>query len=109
MTPNAHKGCSGVDLIIGLIEAKAIMNELDIGELERLRADRDKYVEEIKGLCAEEGIYNYDPLSEDRMARLEGLRTHDGRVLPPNVKSWITRTVQRLELVLAMIAEIEVE
>jgi hypothetical protein len=26
------------------------------------------------------------------MARLEGLRTHDGRVLPPNVKSWITRT-----------------
>ena len=41
------------------------------------------------------------------MARLEGLRTHDGRVLPPNVKSWITRTVQRLELVLAMIADIE--
>ena len=88
------------------------MDELDIsarGELERSKADRDKYVEEIKGLCAEEGIYGYDPLSEDRMARLEDLRTHDGRVLPPNVKSWITRTVQRLELVLRMIADIEAE
>ena len=88
------------------------MDELDTsarGELERLKADRDKYVEEIKALCAEEGIYDYDPLAEDRMARLEGLRTHDGRILPLNMKSWITRTVQRLELVLAMIADIEVE
>ena len=86
------------------------MDELDTsarGELERLKADRDKYVEEIKGLCAEEGIYDYDPLAEDRMARLEGLRTHDGRILSLNMKSWITRTVQRLELVLATIADIE--
>jgi hypothetical protein len=60
-------------------------------------------------LPSAEGIYDYDPLAEDRMARLEGLRTHDGRILPLNIKSWITRTVQRLELVLAMIADIEVE
>ena len=88
------------------------MDELDISpqaELERLRTERDQYVEEIKGLCAEAGIYNYDPLPEERIARLERLRTHDGRVLPPNLKSWITRTLQRLELVSAMIAEIETQ
>jgi len=46
---------------------------------------------------------------KNRMVRLEGLRTHDGRILPLNMKRWITRTVQRLELVLATIADIEVE
>ena len=44
---------------------------------------------------------------KNRMVRLEGLRTHDGRILPLNMKRWITRTVQRLELVLATIADIE--
>jgi transposase len=88
------------------------MDELDIpprGELERLRRERDEYVEEIKGLCAEQGIYNYDPLPQDRVARFERLRTRDGRVLPPNLKGWIARTLQRLELVLTMIAEIEAD
>jgi transposase len=77
--------------------------------LDRLIADRDEYVAQIKDLCAEEGICDYEPLSEDRMERLERLRTRDGRVLPPNLKDWIFRTLQRLELVLKMIAEIEAE
>jgi hypothetical protein len=103
---------AAVHHVHGTKGVKTFMDELDIsprGELERLRTDRDEYVEEIKGLCAEVGIYNYDPLPEDRIARLERLRTHDGRVLPPNLKGWITRTLQRLELVLTMIAEIEAD
>ena len=88
------------------------MDELDLsprGELERLKTERDECVDEIKRLCAEAGIFDYDPLPEDRLARLERLRTQDGQVLPPNLKGWITRTLQRLELVLTMIAEIEAE
>jgi hypothetical protein len=34
----------------------------------QLRTEREKYVEEIKGLCAEEGIYSDDPLPADHSA-----------------------------------------
>jgi hypothetical protein len=78
-------------------------------ELDRLRADRDMYVEQIKDLCAKEGIYDFDSLPEGRTERLERLRTRDGSVLPPNLKRWITNTLQRLELVLKMVAEVEAE
>jgi hypothetical protein len=33
---------------------------------------------EVKGLCAEEGIHGYDPLSEDRMARPVGAPWRSG-------------------------------
>jgi transposase len=33
------------------------------------------------GLCATQGIYDYEPLRSDRLKRLEKLRTGDGRAL----------------------------
>jgi hypothetical protein len=54
------------------------------------------------------GIYDYRPLRADRKAQLEGLRTGDGRPLPPRLRAEILRELQRLELVLQMIADVRV-
>jgi transposase len=78
-------------------------------ERDRLISERVRYVNCIKGLCAVQGIYDYEPLRGERMARLEGLRTADGRPLPSNVKAAIKRELQRLELVMQMIATVEAE
>jgi transposase len=43
------------------------------------------------------------------MARLEQWRTAQGGVLPPRLKSEIKRELQRLELVVEMIATLEAE
>jgi len=48
-----------------------------------LIAERVEHVNRIKGLLFAQGIRGYEPLRRDRRARLEGLRTGDGRDLPP--------------------------
>ena len=63
----------------------------------------------IKGLCAIHGIYDYAPMRPDRTRRLDQLRTGDGRALPPRLKAEIARELQRLELVLRMLKEIDAE
>lgn len=78
-------------------------------ERHRLIRERVQHVNRIKGLCATQGIYDYGPLRSDRRMQLEGLRTGDGRTLPARLKGEIIRELQRLELVLKMIAEIEAE
>jgi transposase len=78
-------------------------------ERKRLIQERVQHVNRIKGLCALHGIYDYQPLSADRKAQLEGLRISDGRPLPPRLKLEIRRELQRLELVLRMISEVEAE
>jgi transposase len=78
-------------------------------ERKRLVNERVQHVNRIKGLCALHGIYDYRPLRSDRKAQLEGLRTGDGRPLPPRLKAEIRRELQRLELVVQMIKEIEAE
>jgi transposase len=78
-------------------------------ERKRLVRERIQHVNRIKGLCALHGIYDYRPLRADRKAQLEGLRTGDGRPLPPRLKAEIQRELQRLELVLRMITEVEAE
>lgn len=78
-------------------------------ERHRLIQERVQHVNRIKGLCATQGIYDYEPLRSDRKAQLEGLRTGDGRTLPPRLKAEIMRELHRLELVLKMIAQIEAE
>ena len=78
-------------------------------ERHRLIQERVQHVNRIKGLCATQGIYDYEPLRSDRKAQFEGLRTGDGRTLPARLKAEIIRELQRLELVLKMIAEIEAE
>jgi transposase len=78
-------------------------------ERSRLVAERVQHVNRIKGLCATQGIYDFEPLRRDRTERLASLRTGDGRVLPDRLKAEIEREIKRLELVLMMIANIEKE
>jgi transposase len=78
-------------------------------ERKRLVHERVQHVNRIKALCALHGIYDYQPLRADRKAQFEGLRTADGRTLPPRLKAEIKRELQRLELVQQMIKEIEAE
>ena len=78
-------------------------------ERKRLVRERVQHVNRIKGLCALHGIYDYQPLRTDRKTQLEGLRSADGRRLPPRLKAELLRELQRLELVLQMIADVEAE
>jgi len=72
-------------------------------ERDRLIAERVAHVNRVKGLCATQGIYDYEPLRRDRLKRLEKLRTGDGRALAPRLKAEIVREIKRLEIVLEMI------
>ena len=78
-------------------------------ERDRLVSERVQHVNRIKGLCALQGIYDYNPLRPQAMARLEQLRTAQGGTFPPRLKSEIMRGLQRLEMVLEMIATLEAE
>ena len=78
-------------------------------ERDRLVSERVQHVNRIKGLCALHGIYDYNPLRPQAMARLEHLRTAQGVALPPRLKSEIKRELHRLELVVGMIATLEAE
>jgi len=78
-------------------------------ERDRLIGERVQHVNRIKGLCALHGIYDYEPLRGKRLAQLEGLRTAEGEELPARLEAEIRRQVQRLALVLEMIATLEAE
>jgi transposase len=77
-------------------------------ELNRLRKERVAHVNRIKALLALHGISNYQPLRQDRRARLAELRTPEGQAIPPRSRAEIDREVSRLELVLDHIAQVEI-
>jgi len=78
-------------------------------ERDRLINERNQHVNRIKGLCAIHGIYHYEPMRRDRLARLERLCTVQGDELPERLKAELRRELQRLELVLEMIDALEAE
>jgi transposase len=78
-------------------------------ERRSLIAERITHVNRIKGLLFAQGISGYVPLRRDRRARLEALRTGDGRALPIHVKAQIRRELDRLELLLDQIKAVEAE
>jgi transposase len=78
-------------------------------ERQRLIAERVQHVNRIKGLLANQGIYDVQPLRRDRWERLDELRTGDGRDLSPRLRREIEREFKRLELVLEQIAAVEAE
>jgi transposase len=51
-------------------------------ERKTLVAERVEHVNRIKGLLFAQGIFDYEPLHRNRLARLEDLKTGDGRPLP---------------------------
>ena len=77
-------------------------------ERKTLTAERVAHVNRIKGLLFSQGV-EYEPLHRNRRARLQELRTGDGRSLPDHLKRQISRELNRLELVLEQIKAIEAE
>ena len=76
---------------------------------ETLLRERIQHTNRIRGLLFGQGITNYNPLHKNRRECLEELRTGDGRSLPTHVKAEILREIDRLELVLRQIGEVEAE
>jgi transposase len=76
-------------------------------ERKELVKERIVHVNRIKGLLFAQGIGDYEPLRRDRRRRLEELRTGDGRALEPNLKKQLNRMLDRLELLLDQLAEVE--
>ena len=77
-------------------------------ERKTLTAERVAHVNRIKGLLFSQGIA-FKPLYGNRHARLEQLRTGDGRALPEHMKRQISRELDRLELLLEQIKAVEAE
>jgi transposase len=78
-------------------------------ERQTLIGERITHVNRIKGLLFSQGISDYAPLRRDRRARLEALRTGDGRALASHLKAQISRELDRLELLLEQIKAVEGE
>jgi transposase len=65
-------------------------------ERHRLVRERVQHVNRIQGLCATQGICDFQPLRQGRQERLQDLRTGDGRALPPRLAAELARELQRL-------------
>lgn len=78
-------------------------------ERRRLVHERVGHVNRIKGLCALEGIRDYEPARRDRRERLAALRTASGGRLPARLHQAIERELARLELVLDQLKTVEAE
>jgi transposase len=74
-----------------------------------LLRERIRHTNRIRGLRFGQGITNYNPLHKKRRKDLEELRTGDGRPVPTHLKAEILREIDRLELVLRQISEVEAE
>jgi len=97
---------------IQLTEARRIgLRSNDERRLSRKRGtllkERLRLSNRIKGLCAAQGIYDYEPLRADRRERLARLVTGDGRALPGRLAAEIGRQLDCFELVLRHLAEVE--
>jgi transposase len=76
-------------------------------EREALLAERIRHTNRIKGLLATQGVFGFEPTWQARRVRLEALRTPQGQALPPRLKAEVLRQIERLELILRQIAEVE--
>lgn len=106
----AHR--RGEPKVVSVVHVPSVEEE----DARRLHRERDRLVKErvghvnrIKGLCASQGIYTYEPLRRDRHDRLQALRTGDGRELAVRLKSEIGRELARLDLVVEMLRQVEAE
>ncbi len=78
-------------------------------ELKTLISERVRHANRIRGVLFTQGVGDYDPRRPDRRARLEALRTGDGRPLPRHLKAMITRELDVLELLTAQIDQVRAE
>ena len=80
-----------------------------VRERDSLMRERIRESNRIRGLLAAQGIHGYDPLRRDRRAALAKLTTGDGRPVGPQLKKELVRAVERIELIMAQIAQVEAE
>lgn len=78
-----------------------------IRERTELVSERVGLVNRIGAVLATLGLHGYNPLRRDRHVRLDELRTALGDPLPANARAKIARMLDRLELLLAQIAELD--
>jgi len=74
-----------------------------------LLRERIRHTNRIRGLLFGQGVTNYNPLHKKRREYLKELKTGDGRSLPAHLEAEILREIDRLELVLHQIHEVEAE
>jgi transposase len=86
-------------------------DEEDRRRLGRERAvllrSRIQEINRIKGLLFAQGIRDFEPLDKSRRAKLDLLRTGDGRALLPCLKGEICRAFDRLDVILSQLDEVE--
>ena len=78
-----------------------------VRERAELVAERVGLVNRIGAVLATLGVGEYNPLRRDRRQRLGGLRTALGDPLPTHARAKIVRMLDRLELLLTQITELE--
>lgn len=78
-----------------------------VRERKALTNERVRHVNRVKGLLFGQGVSGYQPLNRDRRTRLEELMTGDGRPLPSALKAQISRELDRIELLIAQIKDVE--
>jgi transposase len=78
-------------------------------ERQTLLKERIQHTNRIRGLLFSQGIRDYNPLHKDRRKYLDKLQTGDGRPLPAHLKTQISREIDRLELLLRQIDQVEAE
>ena len=78
-------------------------------EREVLVTERIRHTNRIKGLLAGQGILDFDPLRPTHRARLDEVKTGDGRPLPPCLLAEIRRQLGRLDAVVRDLATVEAE
>ncbi|MBV9194547.1 MAG: IS110 family transposase [Solirubrobacterales bacterium] len=76
-------------------------------EREALLTERIRHTNRIKGLLATQGVFGFEPTRQDRRTRLDALRTPEGQGLPPRLRAELLHQIERLELVLRHLAEVE--
>jgi transposase len=72
-----------------------------------LLAERVRHVNRVKGLCALQGVYDFEPLRPGAAERLGRLATGDGRPFPRHLAAEVRRHLERLEQVCRQLAEVE--
>lgn len=102
----------GEPRVCAMVRAPSVAQE-DQRRLNRERSvlmgERTRHINRIKGLLFSQGITTYEPMRRDRRERLDELRTGDGRVLAPHMLAQIVRELDRLELVIAQVKDLEAE
>jgi transposase len=78
-------------------------------EREILLRERIQHTNRIRGLLFGQGITDDNPLRKNRRDCLEELQTGDGRPMPARLKAEVRREIERLELLLRQISDLEAE